>query len=120
MQAFIAHRLDHYGGTFAHLLKAIRCQLPAGIAVDTSRIDKKVALDICVETLFWIRHCMKPRSAEPFASVSPLPPPGPTWYRDRPSTFERCEMLGTSGRPLHRTSGEGRPQLAVNTKSSIG
>src|SRR5688500_6774897 len=75
MQAFIAHRLDHYGGTFANFLKAIRCQLPAGIAVDTGRIDKKVALDICIETLFWIRHCMNPRSAEPFASASPLPPP---------------------------------------------
>src|SRR5687767_6491529 len=76
MQAFIALRLDRYGGTVAHFLKAVRCQLPAGIAVDAGRIDKKVALDICVETLFWIRHCMKPRSAKPFASASPLPRPG--------------------------------------------
>src|SRR5688572_29179519 len=120
MQAFIALRLDRYGGTVAHFLKAVRCQLPAGVAVDTGRIDKKVALDICVETLFWIRHCMKPRSAKPFASASPLPPPAHTWYRNRPSTFERCARRETSGRPVHRTRGDGRPQLAVNTKSSIG
>ena len=105
MQTFIARRLDHYGGTFAHLLKAIRCQLPAGIAVDTGRIDKKVALDICIETLFWIRHCMNPRSPEPFASASPIPPPGHTMVSGPTFNLRKMREAGdewTTGSPHER------------------
>src|SRR6185295_10393639 len=49
-------RLSRDRGKTTDFFKACRGQLPAGIAINASRIDKKVTCDIGVESFFLIGH----------------------------------------------------------------
>jgi hypothetical protein len=74
MDELTALRLPRDGGKFADFLETAGRQLPAGVAVDASRVNEKVASDVRVETFFWIRHGL---SLEPVFSLLHFSHPPP-------------------------------------------